>query len=101
MGSTETSVNVGALRVRYIRASCPTCVSDTGSSDLWIVSTACTSPSCLNGTSSIPYPAAQVQSPVAGKNVNVDLLYGDSLTGTHANGPVGMDTCTIAGLSMA
>lgn len=31
---------------------------------------------------------------------NVDLLYGDSLTGTHASGPVVRDTVAVAGLSL-
>ena len=31
---------------------------------------------------------------------SVDLRYGDSLTGTHASGPVVRDTVAIAGLSM-
>jgi hypothetical protein len=76
-----------------------TCV-DTGSSDLWVITSACTSPPCLNGTASAAY-SAQIQSPIPGNDLNINLLYGDSLTGTHAAGTVGKDTGGIAGLSIA
>lgn len=42
------------------------------------------------------YPSANIE-PAGG---SVDLLYGDSLTGTYANGPVAQDVGAIAGLSM-
>jgi len=44
-----------------------------------------------------PYPSANIK-PAGGV---VSLLYGDSLTGTHASGPVAQDVGAIAGLSMA
>ncbi|KAI0270042.1 acid protease [Gloeopeniophorella convolvens] len=78
VGETVTAVNV-----------------DTGSSDLWVVSDACKTSVC-KGTNMLPYPSANMTA--AGGSVN--LLYGDSTTGTHATGPVVEDTATIAGLSM-
>ncbi|KAI0059646.1 acid protease [Artomyces pyxidatus] len=78
IGNTSTAVNI-----------------DTGSSDLWVTSDACATKICLS-TNMRPYPAAQIQ-PAGG---SVDLLYGDSLTGTHASGPVAQDVGTIAGISM-
>lgn len=33
--------------------------------------------------------------------MDANLLYGDSLTGTHANGPIGQDTVALAGLSLS
>ncbi|KAI9464918.1 acid protease [Lactarius psammicola] len=68
---------------------------DTGSSDLWVASSACTTPVCEN-TNMPPYPSANIK--LAGGSVN--LLYGDSSTGTHARGPVALDTTTVAGLAM-
>ncbi|TFY83839.1 hypothetical protein EWM64_g166 [Hericium alpestre] len=68
---------------------------DTGSSDLWIVTDACKTQVCRHSNLP-PYPSAQVK-PAGG---SVALQYGDSLTGTHANGPVAQNTATIAGLSM-
>ncbi|KAJ7038421.1 aspartic peptidase domain-containing protein [Mycena alexandri] len=50
---------------------------DTGSSDLWIASDACKA-----------------------SGMDVKLLYGDSLTGTHAAGVIGSDTVTFAGISV-
>jgi len=44
-----------------------------------------------------PYPVSQLQ-PSGG---SVNLLYGDSQTGTHASGPVGQDTVTIADLTLS
>jgi hypothetical protein len=43
------------------------------------------------------YPSASIK-PAGGP---VDLRYGDSLTGTHARGPVAQDVAAIAGLSMS
>lgn len=43
-----------------------------------------------------PYPSAG--SNLTGGTVN--LLYGDSSTGTHASGPIAQDTTTVAGLAL-
>ncbi|OBZ68749.1 Pepsin-2B [Grifola frondosa] len=68
---------------------------DTGSSDLWVMSSACQTQACKSSTAT-PYSTTTF-SPV-GSSVN--LLYGDSTSGTHAAGPVGRDTVVLAGLSM-
>jgi len=69
---------------------------DTGSSDLWVVSDACETTVCRN--SNMPaYPSANIT--LAGGAVN--LQYGDSTSGTYANGPVAQDVAAIAGLSMS
>ncbi|KAH9179380.1 acid protease [Lactarius sanguifluus] len=68
---------------------------DTGSSDLWVVSSACTTSVC-ESTNMPPYPSANIK-PAGG---SVNLLYGDSSTGTHASGPVAQDTATVAGLAI-
>jgi len=69
---------------------------DTGSSDLWVVSDACKTKVCNNAN--MPrYPSASIK-PAGGP---VNLRYGDSLTGTHASGPVAQDVAAIAGLSMS
>ncbi|KAJ7779073.1 aspartic peptidase domain-containing protein [Mycena metata] len=65
---------------------------DTGSSDLWIASDACKA--CKATVPLFP------QSSFVPAGVDVDLLYGDSLTGTHAAGVIGSDTVTFAGISV-
>ncbi|KAI0367305.1 acid protease [Pilatotrama ljubarskyi] len=69
-------------------------IIDTGSSDLWLVSDGC-SPRCP--ATNVPLYSHASLSP-AGQDVS--LLYGDSRTGTHASGPIGTDTVSIAGLSV-
>ncbi|EIN13008.1 acid protease [Punctularia strigosozonata HHB-11173 SS5] len=78
LGSTSTSAHL-----------------DTGSSDLWIISDACTGGTCAksNGTR---YSTATANNTGAG----VTLRYGDSTTGTQATGPIVKDTATIAGISV-
>ncbi|KAJ3489681.1 hypothetical protein NLJ89_g11508 [Agrocybe chaxingu] len=68
---------------------------DTGSSDLWVVSDTCRRGAC-SGARTARYPQSSV--PSGGANVN--MTYGDSTTGTFASGAVGLDTATIAGVSM-
>jgi Eukaryotic aspartyl protease len=63
---------------------------------LWVASDACRTAVCKN-TNMPAYPSANIT--LAGGSVN--LLYGDSLTGTHANGPVALDVAAIAGLSVS
>lgn len=71
-------------------------ILDTGSSDLWMVSDACNTTVCQK-TNMPPYPSANIK-PAGGV---ISLLYGDSLTGTLASGPVAQDVGAMAGLSMA
>ncbi|KAH7909462.1 aspartic peptidase domain-containing protein [Hygrophoropsis aurantiaca] len=67
-------------------------VLDTGSSDLWVLSTACGAV-CSSGKEPL-YPLSTFHS----TNLEAQLLYGDSMTGTHASGPIGFDTISLAGL---
>lgn len=68
-------------------------VLDTGSSDLWVASDACTSSQCGSLTL---YPQASFQS----ANLDASLFYGDSTTGTFASGEIGEDVVGVAGLSI-
>ncbi|KAG6910344.1 hypothetical protein DXG01_011413 [Tephrocybe rancida] len=67
-------------------------VLDTGSSDLWVISDACTG--CSRAVQL--YPQATFQS----VGLQAQLLYGDSQTGTHAYGLIGKDTVDLAGLTL-
>jgi hypothetical protein len=69
---------------------------DTGSSDLWVISDACTTDICQNATAT-RYPSAALN-PNA---VSVTMNYGDSKTGTSASGPVGTDVASIAGVTIS
>ncbi|KAI0335768.1 acid protease [Cubamyces sp. BRFM 1775] len=69
---------------------------DTGSSDLWVMSTECHTTQC-QASAAQPYDVTKTFRPT-GNSVN--LKYGDSVTGTHASGPVGRDTVTLAALTM-
>lgn len=72
-----------------------TLATDTGSSDLWVVSDACQTGTCRN--SKVPrYPSSSVRPAGA----DVQMFYGDSTTGTFAAGTIGRDTATIAGVAM-
>ncbi|KAF5388614.1 hypothetical protein D9757_004803 [Collybiopsis confluens] len=68
---------------------------DTGSSDLWVTSSACTTASCgqLTATS---YQLSSFND----SGSSVLLNYGDSTTGTKASGPIGFDTATLAGIAI-
>jgi hypothetical protein len=68
---------------------------DTGSSDLWVVSDKCQAGSC-SGSDVSRYPSASFQPAGA----DVEMFYGDSTTGTHASGSVGLDTIAVAGVAM-
>jgi hypothetical protein len=78
LGSTLTTVNL-----------------DTGSSDLWAVSNACTNKSCGKLTAPV-YDSTSFNS----SGTSVTMNYGDSTTGTNAIGPVGFDTATLAGIAI-
>ncbi|KDR79313.1 hypothetical protein GALMADRAFT_243260 [Galerina marginata CBS 339.88] len=68
-------------------------ILDSGSSDLWVLSDACTQ-GCTGG---VPvYPQASFKY----SGVDVSLLYGDSRTGTYADGTIGDDTVSLAGISL-
>ncbi|KAF9451825.1 acid protease [Macrolepiota fuliginosa MF-IS2] len=68
---------------------------DTGSSDLWIVSDACNTDAC-KGSTVTRYPTKNANS----SGIDVNMLYGDSSSGTFAKGTIGLDTATIAGIAM-
>lgn len=69
-------------------------VIDTGSSDLWALSSPC-STDCF--ATAVPlYPLTSFHP----SGLDVRLEYGDSLTGTFAQGPVGMDVVDLAGLRL-
>ncbi|KAE9392370.1 acid protease [Gymnopus androsaceus JB14] len=89
-------------------------VIDTGSSDFWVISDACTSPVCTRAQlqPAIPFYPQSSNYPESHSNFCKDdddgshtgfnstflpasLLYGDSLTGTHAFGVIGTDSVGI------
>ena len=68
-------------------------IVDTGSSDLWVMSDACTS-GCEGN---VPvYPQASFKP----SGLDVAMIYGDSTTGTFATGTIGEDTVGLAGLTL-
>ncbi|KAI0763576.1 acid protease [Trametes elegans] len=69
---------------------------DTGSSDLWVMSTSCKTRQCKQSTNQ----AYDVSKSFRASGNTVNLQYGDSTTGTHASGPVGRDTVTLAAIAM-
>lgn len=67
-------------------------ILDTGSSDLWVISDACT-----NCTSTVPlYPQSSLQL----TGLDAALYYGDSSTSTHALGPIGKDVVSLADFTL-
>ncbi|KAJ7141333.1 aspartic peptidase domain-containing protein [Mycena epipterygia] len=70
---------------------------DTGSSDLWVISSNCVADACAKAARGVTrVPAASLQTIGA----NVTMRYGDSTTGTFASGPIAMDTVSIAGVAI-
>jgi hypothetical protein len=72
----------------------PTLPPDTGSSDLWVLSSSCVT-DCFSATVPL-YPQNAFQP----SGLAIRLEYGDSLTGTFAQGPVGQDLAGIAGFHL-
>ena len=69
-------------------------ILDTGSSDLWVLTSSC-STDCFS--TAVPlYPLTSFQP----SGLDVRLEYGDSLTGTFAQGLVGMDVVGLAGFQL-
>ncbi|KAJ6500044.1 aspartic peptidase domain-containing protein [Mycena vitilis] len=68
---------------------------DTGSSDLWVISSKCVANACAKSRMT-RVPAATLTKTGA----NVTMRYGDSSTGTFASGPIAMDTVSIAGVAI-
>ncbi len=82
---------------------------DTGSSDLWVLSSACTT--CqgilddLNNDDSEPNISALTSQVIfypeqnfVPTDLDTTLQYGDSYTGTYASGVIGQDAISVAGL---
>ncbi|KAJ7451803.1 aspartic peptidase domain-containing protein [Mycena galericulata] len=70
---------------------------DTGSSDLWVISSDCVADACAKASQ------GAVRVPTQGlKNTGADVTmrYGDSTTGSFASGPIAMATVGIAGVAI-
>ncbi|KAJ6494942.1 aspartic peptidase domain-containing protein [Mycena vulgaris] len=68
---------------------------DTGSSDLWVISSNCVANACAKArTTRVPAQSLQTT------GANVTMRYGDSTTGTFASGPIAVDTVSIAGVAI-
>ncbi|KAK0187646.1 aspartic peptidase domain-containing protein [Armillaria mellea] len=68
---------------------------DTGSSDLWVITDACSGGTCSSVTT-----ARYDSSTLNLTGAQVTMNYGDSTTGTSASGPIAFETTTIAGISI-
>ena len=73
-----------------------TLLQDTGSSDLWTLSDACLSGCTRENNNVRVYPQATFKS----SGLDVEMQYGDSLTGTFARGLIGNDTVNLAGMTL-
>ncbi|KAG1731757.1 aspartic peptidase domain-containing protein [Suillus lakei] len=69
-------------------------VLDTGSSDLWVLSTIC------QGTCSSANTALYPPNTFHNMGLDATLVYGDSQTGTYARGIIGYDAVSLAGLTL-
>ena len=70
-----------------------TIASDTGSSDMWVLSDAC-SRSCRGDVDAYPQASFHYS------GMDTKMAYGDSRTGTFASGKIGTDSVTLAGLGL-
>ncbi|KLO16728.1 acid protease [Schizopora paradoxa] len=70
---------------------------DTGSSDLWVITSSCSSSICQSSKAT-PYSPSSFQ-PIQ-DNADMKLVYGDSTTGTYASGVVGTDSVKLAGIGL-
>ncbi|TRM60941.1 aspartic peptidase domain-containing protein [Schizophyllum amplum] len=68
-------------------------VLDTGSADLWVISDRCTD--C--NTTQAQYPQDTFTS---NEGLTISLQYGDSISGTHADGLIGTSAVSVAGLQL-
>ncbi|KAJ6515323.1 aspartic peptidase domain-containing protein [Mycena sanguinolenta] len=69
---------------------------DTGSSDLWVISSDCTTNACTKAGQTPHVPTKGLTS----IGPTVTMRYGDSTTGTYATGPLSMTTASIAGVAI-
>ena len=92
MGGTITPLVVGE---EYLLLSeiYSTRVTDTGSSDIWVISD-----TCSEGCNGVAQPYRQITLQSTG--IDVRLEYGDSRSGTFASGLVGSDDVTLGGFSL-
>ncbi|PPR00690.1 hypothetical protein CVT24_000978 [Panaeolus cyanescens] len=72
-------------------------ILDSGSADTWVMSDACLQDCMVGSDNPVPlYPQANYRP----SGLDVEMLYGDSQTGTSAKGTIGQDTFEMAGLSL-
>jgi hypothetical protein len=96
LGETTTLVNLGESVRQLRKCANSDLYVDTGSSDLWVVSSDCVQNACAQPQGTTHVPAASLKK----SGANVIMRYGDSTTGTFASGPVAMDTVSIAGVAI-
>ncbi|KAI0770023.1 aspartic peptidase domain-containing protein [Fomes fomentarius] len=92
--STRTRTHISVYEVTGRTNVLP--IADTGSSDLWVMSNTCRTTECQRSGAKA-YDTKSFK-PSGG---SVSLQYGDSVSGTHASGPVGRDKVTLAALTLA
>jgi hypothetical protein len=93
VGGTTLPLVIGTLRSLTLVTANLTSQADTGSSDLWAISTesGLTPPA---GASLYPHDDFQ------SSGLGIRLVYGDSDTGTYADGIVGATTVNLGGLAL-
>ena len=93
VGETLAPLVLGTLHLVVMYVPRPFLL-DTGSSDLWVLSSSCAA-DCFSATVPL-YPQTSFQP----SGLAIRLEYGDSLTGTFAQGIVGKDLAGIAGFRL-